>query len=277
MKSYLSKNNRVWDKEYEIGEEFSELSVNPGEYVVALISEYPQLKATGLVEYWKNYSVLTLYSESGYPYFTDYTRSGDFDPKDEGGDGRWAYFYDMMGGISGSYSDIQTGVKVNYGYHFPYKKEWDDLNTCYIEKEGFIYRKETELTKDEIKKILLSRHQIRKNSEGVVVEEPSFTVSLSGTQYEGRIERIEKVKVGDVLSLVREPNNQYDSNAINVCNSKGSLGHVPAGEAKEIASLLDEGYYGYTAKVVEVTPLSQRSKKAKNAILVVSICFAKPK
>jgi hypothetical protein len=97
------------------------------------------------------------------------------------------------------------------------------------------------------------------------------SISLSGTRYEGRIERIEKVNVGDEVMLVREPENEYDRYAINVYNSEGSLGHVNASVCYFLASLLDKNKIVYTAKIDSVTPLSKRSKHCKNALISIHI------
>ncbi len=98
----------------------------------------------------------------------------------------------------------------------------------------------------------------------------NFTTELVGTQYEGRNDRIEKVKIGDIVELIREPNNTYDYNSIDVRNKEGSLGHISSFLAQKIAPLIDQGC-NTVAEVVSVTPLSLRSKKCKNALLSVKI------
>lgn len=99
-----------------------------------------------------------------------------------------------------------------------------------------------------------------------------YSISLSGTQYEGRIERIEKVKVGDLVELVREPDNIYDKNAIDVRNEEGSLGHLAADASSVLAPYLDDRIT-YIASVSEVTPLSKRSSRCKNALISIHIDF----
>lgn len=100
-----------------------------------------------------------------------------------------------------------------------------------------------------------------------------YSISLSGTQYEGRIERIEKVKVGDLVELVREPDNIYDKNAIDVRNEEGSLGHLAADASSVLAPYLDDDRITYIASVSEVTPLSKRSSRCKNALISIHIDF----
>jgi hypothetical protein len=98
-------------------------------------------------------------------------------------------------------------------------------------------------------------------------------VELAGTQYDGRNDRIEHVSVGDQLELVREPENIYDKNAIDVQNESGSLGHLPRDVVASLAALLDMGAVSCTATVYEVLPLSKRSSKAKKAILKVRLTY----
>ncbi|MBQ3985981.1 MAG: hypothetical protein II635_03360 [Oscillospiraceae bacterium] len=96
-------------------------------------------------------------------------------------------------------------------------------------------------------------------------------IEVSGTQYEGRSERIENVKVGDSLTLVREPDNPIDENAIDVRNSSGSLGHIPANIAEYISPQIDSGKIRCSATVSDVVPLSKRGSRARKAILKVKI------
>lgn len=99
----------------------------------------------------------------------------------------------------------------------------------------------------------------------------NFTeIEVAGTGYEGRSDRIESVKVGDRLKLVRESDNEFDQNAIDVRNKEGSLGHIPVVVASILAPLLDSGA-SCDAIVTEVVPLSARSAKAKKAILKICL------
>lgn len=99
-------------------------------------------------------------------------------------------------------------------------------------------------------------------------------IELSGTQYEGRSERIENVKAGQELALVREPDNPHDPNSIDVRSPEGSVGHLPARVAGELAPLLDSGKVLCRAEAAEVVPLTDRSTKAKKAILKVHLSYS---
>jgi hypothetical protein len=61
-----------------------------------------------------------------------------------------------------------------------------------------------------------------------------------------RHKALKKCKAGDLLLLLREKWNQYDPNAIavysmEVTESTGQLGYIPADDAKDIAPLMDSG------------------------------------
>lgn len=114
---------------YEVKEEFT-----------ALISKFPALKVTGLVENWGGYTVLAFYSESGFGVVTKVAEKGYFDPDDDGGDGRWAYDIDMMGRKTVSFDHTQTSEEVRFVYSYPFKKLWE-TNSYVREKDGVIYVK----------------------------------------------------------------------------------------------------------------------------------------
>lgn len=97
-------------------------------------------------------------------------------------------------------------------------------------------------------------------------------IEVVGTQYEGRSGRIENISVGDSVNLVREPQNEYNTNNISVQNKAGqSLGNLPADLANVLSPLLDAGEAKIEqAKASFVEPLSKRSARAKKAILYVS-------
>ena len=96
-------------------------------------------------------------------------------------------------------------------------------------------------------------------------------MELVGTQYEGRIERIEHVQKGDAVTLVRERDNPYDANAIDVRSAEGSLGHISGEFTARYAQLLESGKIKSEGQIAEVTPLSKRSARCKNALVTISV------
>lgn len=96
---------------------------------------------------------------------------------------------------------------------------------------------------------------------------------VRGTRYEGRTEQIEKVRLGDVVQVVREKDNPFNSNNFTLFTAKGrSLGNMPAELCNVIASLYDSGKLVFTgAEVSFVEPISKRSRHAKQAVLFVEL------
>lgn len=99
------------------------------------------------------------------------------------------------------------------------------------------------------------------------------TMDLAGTTQEGRPDRIEQLKIGEEVRFVREPDNPYDTNAINVMSDQGSLGHVHGEIAKFLSPLMDQGILKITAKVASMTTRKQRSARAKKPLLDISCVY----
>ncbi len=104
-------------------------------------------------------------------------------------------------------------------------------------------------------------------------ETGSFLIRFEakGTRYNGRTEQIERVKVGDTLQLVSEPENQFnDNNFVIMTEDSDDVGNMPAELCNAIAPLFDAGELTIDeAKVSFVDPISKRSRYAKQAVLFV--------
>lgn len=98
---------------------------------------------------------------------------------------------------------------------------------------------------------------------------------LALTGRDGRTAASEALQVGEAVSLVREPDNPYDSNAIEVFNTAGaSVGYLPGPLAYEWAPLMDVGsFHVLSAKVTEVIPLSQLSPRTKNPKVDIEVVY----
>ncbi len=64
---------------------------------------------------------------------------------------------------------------------------------------------------------------------------------LAGSQYYALSTVWQEIKAGDVLTLVREPGNRHDPNAIRVEWRGQKLGYVPRAENRIIAAAMDAG------------------------------------
>ena len=82
-----------------------------------------------------------------------------------------------------------------------------------------------------------------------------FELNVAGVQFrEGWKETLDKLKVGDILTLVPEPSNKYDSNAIKIVNFDDEhLGYIPAksGHSKLMTDRMIRGKK-YEVKVIGV-------------------------
>ena len=77
------------------------------------------------------------------------------------------------------------------------------------------------------------------------------------------------------IMLVREPENPYNTNAIDVRSPEGSLGHIGAELTPRYACLLDSGCMRCEGRIAEVTPLSMHSSKCKKALVTIRVYPAK--
>lgn len=64
---------------------------------------------------------------------------------------------------------------------------------------------------------------------------------LAGSQYYAVAELWPQIRVGDRLTLVREPGNRHDPQAIRVEWNGRQLGYVPRAENRAVATALDAG------------------------------------
>lgn len=100
-----------------------------------------------------------------------------------------------------------------------------------------------------------------------------LTEEVVGTQFEGRNQRIERIRVGEKVELVREPQNTENGLNISVRNKDGqSLGNLSVSTCRLLAPLMDEHLVNKVSAVVcEVIPLSKRGGRAKKSILKLTI------
>jgi hypothetical protein len=64
---------------------------------------------------------------------------------------------------------------------------------------------------------------------------------LAGFQYYAGSVRWNEMQVGDVLKLVREPDNAHDANAVRVEWHGEKLGYLPRAENRAVAAEMDRG------------------------------------
>lgn len=94
-----------------------------------------------------------------------------------------------------------------------------------------------------------------------------------GTRYEGRLEEIERVKVGESIKIVRDADNSYNSNNFTIeTSSMRNLGNMPAELCNAIAPLFDDNKIEFiSSNISYVEPISKRSRYARESILFIEL------
>ena len=84
-------------------------------------------------------------------------------------------------------------------------------------------------------------------------EAESFNTKIVGVSFEGRQDEIRSLEPGEELLVERQPDNEFDSQAIALIRESGAqLGYLRRQIAAELAPLMDAGTL-YTARVEQVT------------------------
>lgn len=94
-----------------------------------------------------------------------------------------------------------------------------------------------------------------------------------GTRYDGRTELIERLSVGDPITVRRDPANPYNPNNFVLETENGEdAGNMPAELCNAIAPLFDAGCLSFErAAVSYAEPISRRSRYARQGILFVEL------
>ena len=169
--------------------------------------------------------------------------------------------------------DIRYGFNINTdgadkSYPVNYAKMLDDLTeeTIYNElikkAEELIKYGQTVFTKSSP---LAIKKALRKNNNNFELEK---------TGDDGRTERIEKVSVGDILTLkleMYEDDGEFRNISILVSNEDGSIGYLPSYAKYAIGEAMNEGTVKFHAVVTKVAPLSKRSSRCRKGLCNVRI------
>ena len=78
-------------------------------------------------------------------------------------------------------------------------------------------------------------------------------VPVAGIDYYNGNELLAQMKEGDMLTLVREPDNPYDENAVVVLYSRKKIGYLPQAENYTISTLMDQ-QVRVNACITEINP-----------------------
>jgi hypothetical protein len=89
---------------------------------------------------------------------------------------------------------------------------------------------------------------------------------LAGFQYHAGRELWPQLRVGDPLTLVREPDNRFDANAVRVEWQGRKIGYVPRRENADVARLLDRGQ-ALEARIVRLAEVRDPWSRVRFEIL----------
>lgn len=92
---------------------------------------------------------------------------------------------------------------------------------------------------------------------------------LAGFQYHAGGELWPELRVGDVLTLVREPDNQHDRNAVRVEWQGRKLGYLPRAENRAVAAEMDRG----TAVAGRIARLQAHRNPWQRLLIEVFVVF----
>ena len=98
-------------------------------------------------------------------------------------------------------------------------------------------------------------------------------VDAKGLRYEERTPKLKECKVNDPVKIVRDRENEYNSNNFNIVLSDGFvIGMLPANLCNVVAPLFDMGYLVIdSAKISYIEQLQDRSRYAKQGVLFVEM------
>ena len=96
------------------------------------------------------------------------------------------------------------------------------------------------------------REFLERDPYGTIGEASAFNTKLAGVSFEGRQDMIAGLRPGHALDLRREPDNEFDPNAIGAWYGSFKLGFIKKEIARRLAPNIDAGER-YTAEVTALT------------------------
>ena len=107
-----------------------------------------------------------------------------------------------------------------------------------------------------------------KDGQNIII----LRVEAKGLRYDNRTKNLDRIKVGDSVDIIRDSENQYNSNNFKIKNRNDSLGNLPAELCNVLAPLYDAGYATIlTSTVSYVEYLKDRSRYAKQGIMFMEL------
>lgn len=107
----------------------------------------------------------------------------------------------------------------------------------------------------------------------VIKNQVTIRTEVKGLRYENRTPRLANMLVGDIVNIVRDSENKFNSNNFNIVNkSNEDMGTLPADICNALAPLYDLGYATILeSKVSYIERIFERSRYAKQGVLFLEI------
>lgn len=102
----------------------------------------------------------------------------------------------------------------------------------------------------------------RSNPESNTIEIPVYDCYIRGMHYYEGKDHLERIKPGDELDLIRQPENEHDTNAIEVFWDGYKMGYLPREDNLVLANILDKGI-PLKSRVIEVFPQNEIYEKCR--------------
>ncbi|MFW5962603.1 MAG: single-stranded-DNA-specific exonuclease RecJ [bacterium] len=102
---------------------------------------------------------------------------------------------------------------------------------------------------------------IIEQSELKVEGEDYIKTKVKGASYGDRQQNLLRLDSSSSVYLIREEDNEYDANAIQISSNEGQLGYIDANLARKLAPLVDRGVK-FVASILEVTGFDKKVKGA---------------
>ncbi len=137
----------------------------------------------------------------------------------------------------------------------PTIESWHGKRTCKLIVKDILYHEAQETSKDCLAERLFDAafDILSRDEFASLVDAESFYTKIVGVSFDGRQSTVATLEPEEELSLVRDRENPYDSQAIQVVRSSGEqIGFIRKQIARVLAPLMDSGVT-YKAKVMQVT------------------------
>lgn len=100
-------------------------------------------------------------------------------------------------------------------------------------------------------------------------------ISIVGQKFRGRDEYLTGINALTQAFLVREPDNRYDANAVQVWVDGAHVGYLPKTQNREIAQYLDKQYAPDILPLAMDEKITPETRKALTGVALMEVKFVR--